>query len=336
MLISPFGMSPKAMVGHQSPVKAFSLEHEEDDGYESAQSDGVDQLLSGNWKPNYDVAIDEDETPQSGLNGADMLLPTVMDSIHLVPEIQISTKVAVEVTQVADAKLKYSEEDVTAMKAQWMAEARAELEASQLKHAATAAELNSMKSKEEEYVALITEYEATVTALEADKSTRDTTSMEAYARQLSELELANTRLRTERSEMEASFQQLHKRYEQLKTLQGNAVKNEGILKQTLSKSQADFMAAEARFLRLKNHAQTQLDAANAEINRIREESIKKNLLLAAKLSRCQTQLASLQVEHSLVQSENQTLQSVVAELCASLHPSSSNNAMVVTAPVASN
>lgn len=314
MLISPFGLSPKVILSEKSPVRNFSLEAEDDDGYASAESDSVDHLLSGNWKPNFDVDLGDDE----GVEMGETLMPTIMmPSVVETPAAATSTSE----TQ-ATGLYRYTDADVAAMKAQWLAEAQKEKEAEFSQHRAMAQEYATLQQKEGEYLALISEYEATVTALEQEKKSRDDSNLEAYARQLSELEVSNTRLRTEREEMETSFQQLHKRYEQLKTLQANAIKNEGVLKQTLAKSQADLMSAEARFLRLKTHAQAQLDAANAEINRIRDESVKKNLLLAAKLSLCQTQLASLSVEHELSRGENQTLQNIVSDLCAQINPSS--------------
>jgi DNA repair exonuclease SbcCD ATPase subunit len=314
ILISPFGMSPKAIVAVKTPIEPFSLDHEEDEGYHSAKSDSVDQLLNGDWKPNFDVDLEDEETTEVASNGIDLQSWNTLTEPTILASQASSTE--------SSKAYKYTEADVAAMKAQWMMEAQQEREAQIAKHAETESAYSELQTKEGEYMALISEYEKTVTALEEEKKTRDGSNLEAYAHQLSELELSNTRLRTERQEIETSFQQLHKRYEQLKTLQANAIKNEAVLKQTLAKSQADLMAAEARFLRLKSHAQTQLDAANAEINRIREESMKKNLLLAAKLSLCQVQLASLSVEHELSKGENQTLQTIVSDLCSQLQPSS--------------
>jgi DNA repair exonuclease SbcCD ATPase subunit len=312
LLISPFGLSPK-------PVKQnFSLEQDEDDGYHSAESDSVDDLLSGNWQPNYDLPLEDEEVVEStNQERESILMPTLMEPSQ-----------SVTITQ--NSAFKYTEEDVAAMKAQWMKEMHEERETAQKKQSAVETAFSELQEKEGQYLALITEYEATVTALEQEKKSRDDSNLEAYARQLSELEVANTRLRTERQELEGTFQQLHKRYEQLKTLQANAIKNETVLKQTLAKSQTDLMTAEARFLRLKTHAQTQLDAANAEINRIRDESVRKTLLLAAKLSLCQTQLASISVEFDLSKGENQTLQNIVSELCAQINPTSSQSAPEVS------
>lgn len=308
MLISPFGMTPKAMAKPKTPAKNFVLDVEEEDGYASAKSeDEVDQLLKGSWKPNYDIALDDEEdlTAANKPNEQNLLLPTVLSPTVLEP-------IMPSLASSDSTQARYTESDVAAMKAQW----EQEREALQAKTEAAEKNAADMQQKEAEYLALITEYEATVNALEAEKNSRDSTSMEAYARKLGDLEVENAKLRGERQEMENSFQQLHKRYEQLKVLQTNAVKNEGILKQALAKSQSDFMAAEARFLRLKNHAQTQLDAANTEINRIRDEGMKKNLLLAAKLSLCQTQLTSISVELQIARTEKDTLESVVSQLCS--------------------
>lgn len=333
MLISPFGMSPKA-VAKSTPVKNFSLDQEEDDGYASAQSDSVDQLLSGNWKPNFDIDLEDEDN--------NILMPTIMeptvdkkiseeavakttsierdvssDSVALGGEKKqmIDSEPLMAIPTDTSVAKTYTQAEVDAMKEAWKLEAAQERENFDSKMSEKEIEVSALKVKESEYLALIGEFEATVTVLEKEKSERDSSSMEAWAGKLSELELANTRLRTERAELENTFQQLHKRYEQLKGLQVNAIKNEGVLKQTLAKSQSDLMAAEARFLRLKTHAQAQLDAANAEINRIRDESMKKNLLLAAKLSLAQTQLASLSVEHNLSKNENNTLQKIITELC---------------------
>lgn len=334
MLISPFGMSPKA-VAKSTPVKNFSLDQEEDDGYASAQSDSVDQLLSGAWKPNFDIDLEDEDN--------NILMPTVMehttekktteesiikpttaierdvssDSIAIEGEKKqmIDSEPLMTVPAETSVSKTYTQAEVDAMKESWKREAAQERENFESKMSEKEIEVSALKVKESEYLALIGEFEATVTVLEKEKSERDSSNMDAWAGKLSELELANTRLRTERAELENTFQQLHKRYEQLKGLQVNAIKNEGVLKQTLAKSQSDLMAAEARFLRLKTHAQAQLDAANAEINRIRDESMKKNLLLAAKLSLAQTQLASVSVEHTLSKNENQTLQKIITELC---------------------
>lgn len=320
LLISPFPMSPKAIISQKSPVpKTFSLETEEDDGYLSVESDGVEELLNGNWKPNFDGDLDDDDVEETPKTESEILMPTFLEPVVVVSSSDANSN--------GTGCLKYTEADVAAMKAQWMAEVRAEMlrekETLVARLNASEAAQASMQEKEGEYMALISEYEATVTALEQDRKANESSNLEAYGRQLSELELANTRLRTERQELEASFQQLHKRYEQLKTLQANAIKNEGVLKQTLAKSQADLMTAEARFLRLKTHAQAQLDAANTEITRIREESVKRHVLLAAKLSLTQTQLASVSVEWDLSRVENQKLNSVVADLCEQIQPRSS-------------
>lgn len=345
MLISPFGMSPKAMV-KKTPVKTFSLEQEEDDeGYASAQSDSVDHLLNGNWKPNFDIDMEEDEGENLIPSANVALTPTVARSmpeqlVAMEPTIisreqpcDLGAMVGERKEKKEEATLKqafveekaqveaqvsgktFSESEVEAMREAWMREVALERVQWETKVAKEESALAALRVKEAEYISLITEYESAVTKMEKEKAVRDATNLEAYAEKLSEIELANTRLRTEKAEVEASFQQLHKRYEQLKGLQANAIKNEGVLKQTLGKSQSDLMSSEARFLRLKTHAQAQLDAANAEINRIRDESLKKNLLLAAKLSLAQTQLASLSVEHALSKTENSTLQNIISELC---------------------
>lgn len=333
MLISPFGMSPKAIT-KSTPVKNFSLDQEDDDGYASAQSDSIDQLLSGAWKPNFDIDLDDEE------NG--ILTPTVMEPaakpeialvatpvVHMSRESSSSSmalggekKTMIEGESLMTVSVEsgstvktFTQAEVDAMKESWKQEMAMERENFESKMTEKEIEISALKVKESEYLALVSEFEATVTALEKEKAERDSSNVEAWAGKLSELEVANTRLRSERAELENTFQQLHKRYEQIKGLQVNAIKNEGVLKQTLAKSQADLMAAEARFLRLKTHAQAQLDAANAEINRIRDESMKKNLLLAAKLSLAQTQLASLSVEHNLSKNENSTLHNIITELC---------------------
>lgn len=335
-------MSPKA-VAKSTPVKNFSLDHEEDDGYASAQSDSIEQLLAGNWKPNYDIDLEDEENSalvptvmeasgdKQSLEASVVSMPVAMERVvssesvvlggEKVKSVESGSLAATSVGTLAD-KL-YTYEEVEAMKAEWTRVLAQERENTESKMAEKDIEVSALKVKESELMALITEFEATVTVLEKEKAERDSSNMEAWAGKLSELELANTRLRSERTELEGSFQQLHKRYEQLKGLQVNAIKNEGVLKQTLSKSQSDLMAAEARFLRLKTHAQAQLDAANAEINRIRDESMKKNLLLAAKLSLAQTQLASLSAEHILSKNENQTLQVIISDLCNSVPSSAS-------------
>jgi len=310
------------MVAGRNPAKNFMLDQDDEDGYASAQSDSVDQLLNGNWKPNFDVDLEDEDSMDASALVPTVLMPTVLHGEVAKP---VAVTIPVEEAQPVASQFKYTEADVAAMKAQWKLESEKERDSLQLKCSELTATVTELQQKEGEYLALVAEYETTVTALEAEKSARDATNMEVYARQLSELEVSNTRLRAERAEMETSFQQLHKRYEQLKLLQSNAIKNEGVLKQALAKSQADLMSGEARFLRLKTHAQTQLDAANAEINRIRDESMKKNLLLAAKLSLSQTQVASLAGEYELSRAENETLQSVVSELCTKIQPSSSSS-----------
>lgn len=135
---------------------------------------------------------------------------------------------------------------------------------------------------------------------------------------MTEFELTCAKVTAEKEQLNAALQALTKRYESLKTLQANAIKNESVLKTTLTKSQSDLLTSESRFQRLKAHAQEQLDAANAEISRIREESSKKSLLLAAKWNLAQTQLQTLQGEYQVCHSQNIKLHTIISELTDSI------------------
>jgi SMC interacting uncharacterized protein involved in chromosome segregation len=92
--------------------------------------------------------------------------------------------------------------------------------------------------------------------------------------------------------VENAFSDLHRRYEKLKEQLNEQQAVEAEVRSALARTQQDVDVATDRFAKLKEHAEQQLSAANAEIDRLKRERDNDRLVMQSKIAMLESRATS--------------------------------------------
>ncbi|XP_071553457.1 uncharacterized protein [Temnothorax nylanderi] len=153
---------------------------------------------------------------------------------------------------------------------------------------------------------LLTERERDRTSLEQDKA--------KLQEELQELQAANHHL----TNMEAAFNDVHQKYKRLKGVVSVYKSKETVLKESIQKNVKTIKTLETRYDRLKEHAMTQLEKANLELDGIRKQNEAETVKLHAMIRKAELKSNSLAEDVEQRTKENKELAEILDEVIARL------------------
>ncbi|XP_015597627.1 flocculation protein FLO11 isoform X2 [Cephus cinctus] len=159
---------------------------------------------------------------------------------------------------------------------------------------------------------VVDEYEKSISRLVADRE-RDRVKMEKEKAKLQEdLQTTNSHL----SHAEEAFNDVHQKYERLKTILAGFQNNEIVLKQSIQDNQETIKKLESRYEQLKNHAMTQLEKANLELEGSRKQNEAETVRLQAMVKKAELKSNSLSELVEQKTKENKELAKILDEVIA--------------------
>lgn len=168
-----------------------------------------------------------------------------------------------------------------------------------------------IKSKSQMTV-VVEEYEKSISRLLTEKE-RDRTNFEQEKAKLQEeLQVANVHL----NNTEAAFNDVHQKYERLKGVVSTCKSNETLLKESIQENMETIKCLETRYDQLKNHAMTELEKANFELDAIRKQHEDETVKLHAMLRKAELKSNSLAELVEQKTKENKELTQILDEVIA--------------------
>ncbi|XP_018308714.1 transforming acidic coiled-coil-containing protein 3 isoform X2 [Mycetomoellerius zeteki] len=159
---------------------------------------------------------------------------------------------------------------------------------------------------------VVEEYEKSISRLLADRE-RDRTSFEQDKMKLQEeLQAANHHL----TNTEAAFNDVHKKYERLKGVVSVYKNNETVLKESIQENVETIKTLETRYDKLKEHAMTQLEKANLELDGIQKQNEAETVKLHAMIRKAELKSNSLAELVEQKSKENKELAKILDEVIA--------------------
>ncbi|CAK9833833.1 Transforming acidic coiled-coil-containing protein 1 [Anthophora retusa] len=168
-----------------------------------------------------------------------------------------------------------------------------------------------VKSKSQMTV-VVEEYEKSISRLLTERE-RDRTNFEQEKAKLQEeLQAANVHL----ANTEAAFNDVHQKYEKLKGIVSVYKNNESVLKESIQENMETIKGLETRYDHLKNHAMSQLEKANFELDAIRKQHEDETVKLHAMLRKAELKSNSLAELVEQKTKENKELTQILDEVIA--------------------
>ncbi|KAF9927250.1 Transforming acidic coiled-coil-containing protein 3 [Linnemannia zychae] len=137
-------------------------------------------------------------------------------------------------------------------------------------------------------------------------------------KEIQTLKEQNSKLTEIKEETEEAFIVLKTRYDELKSLNQKHVENEGILRNAVEALKQDFEASEARYEKVKAHADAKFIVASQEMEQTRIGFENEVAMLKAQLSRQEMQMRTLEQALEIKNKENEDLILFSEELIAKL------------------
>ncbi|XP_072764062.1 uncharacterized protein Tacc isoform X2 [Anoplolepis gracilipes] len=159
---------------------------------------------------------------------------------------------------------------------------------------------------------VVEEYEKSISRLLTERE-RDRTNFEQEKAKLQEeLQAANHHL----TNTEAAFNDVHQKYERLKGVVSVYKNNEAVLKESIQENVDTIKTLETRYDQLKEHAMTQLEKANLELDGIRKQHEAETVKLHAMIRKADLKSNSLAELVEQKTKENKELAKILDEVIA--------------------
>ncbi|KMQ96216.1 transforming acidic coiled-coil-containing protein 1 [Lasius niger] len=159
---------------------------------------------------------------------------------------------------------------------------------------------------------VVEEYEKSISRLLTERE-RDRTNFEQEKAKLQEeLQAANHHL----TNTEAAFNDVHQKYERLKGVVSVYKNNEAVLKESIQENVDTIKTLETRYDKLKEHAMTQLEKANLELDGIRKQNEAETVKLHAMIRKAELKSNSLAELVEQKTKENKELAKILDEVIA--------------------
>ncbi|XP_012527640.1 transforming acidic coiled-coil-containing protein 2 isoform X2 [Monomorium pharaonis] len=159
---------------------------------------------------------------------------------------------------------------------------------------------------------VLEEYEKSISKLVTARE-KDRTSFEQDKAKLQEeLQAANHHL----TNTEAAFNDVHQKYERLKGVVSVYKNNESVLKESIQENVETIKTLETRYDQLKEHAMTQLEKANLELDGIRKQNEAETVKLHAMIRKAELKSNSLTELVEQKTKENKELAKILDEVIA--------------------
>ncbi|XP_029170321.1 transforming acidic coiled-coil-containing protein 3 isoform X2 [Nylanderia fulva] len=159
---------------------------------------------------------------------------------------------------------------------------------------------------------VVEEYEKSISRLLTERE-RDRTNFEQEKAKLQEeLQAANHHL----TNTEAAFNDVHQKYERLKGVVSVYKNNEAVLKESIQENVDTIKTLETRYDQLKEHAMTQLEKANLELDGIRKQNEAETVKLHAMIRKAELKSNSLAELVEQKTKENKELAKILDEVIA--------------------
>ncbi|KOC60393.1 Transforming acidic coiled-coil-containing protein 1, partial [Habropoda laboriosa] len=168
-----------------------------------------------------------------------------------------------------------------------------------------------VKSKSQMTV-VVEEYEKSISRLLTERE-RDRTNFEQEKAKIQEeLQATNVHL----ANTEAAFNDVHQKYERLKGFVSTYKNNETVLKENIQENMETIKDLETRYDQLKNHAMTQLEKANFELDAMRKQHEDETVKLHAMVRKAELKSNSLAELVEQKTKENKELTQILDEVIA--------------------
>ncbi|KAF9136150.1 Transforming acidic coiled-coil-containing protein 3, partial [Linnemannia schmuckeri] len=138
------------------------------------------------------------------------------------------------------------------------------------------------------------------------------------AKEIQTIKEQNVKLTESKEETEEAFILLKSRYDELKALNHKHVENEGILRNAVESLKQDFETSEARYEKVKAHADAKFVVASQEMEQTRIVFENEVTMLKGQLSRQEMQMRTLEQALEIKNKENEDLILFSEELIAKL------------------
>ncbi|XP_067658075.1 transforming acidic coiled-coil-containing protein 3-like [Haliotis asinina] len=169
-----------------------------------------------------------------------------------------------------------------------------------------------LKQTNEEMKAVVSEFEKTISQLQAEKEKTCNASQQSLQDIVREKEQVLDDLHS----VETAFSNLHQRYEKTKGVVEGFKQNEEVLKKCVADYQSKLKKSEQKLQLLKQQAEEKLDHANMEIEKERKGHMSEMARLQAGLKKAELQISSLEKSLEQKVKENQELTAICDELIA--------------------
>ncbi|XP_012938234.1 transforming acidic coiled-coil-containing protein 1 [Aplysia californica] len=169
-----------------------------------------------------------------------------------------------------------------------------------------------LKHTNEDMRMVVTEFEKTISQLQAEKEKTRTDS----SKSLQSVEHERDQALEDLQSVESAFSDLHRRYEKSKTIIEGFKRNEEQLKLCVSDLQEKLKKSDAKMQSLKSQAEEKLDRANEDIEKIKKTTKQDIIRLEAALKKAELRISGLEDSLQNKEKENQELTAICDELIA--------------------
>ncbi|XP_012220320.1 transforming acidic coiled-coil-containing protein 3 isoform X2 [Linepithema humile] len=166
---------------------------------------------------------------------------------------------------------------------------------------------------------VVEEYEKSISRLLTEREKDRTNFEQEKAKLQEELQAANHHL----TNTEAAFNDVHQKYERLKGVVSAYKNNETVLKESIQENVDTIKTLETRYDQLKEHAMTQLEKANLELDGIRKQNEAETVKLHAMIRKAELKSNSLAELVEQKTKENKELTKILDEVIARVAPGNS-------------
>ncbi|XP_012167364.2 centrosomal protein of 290 kDa isoform X2 [Bombus terrestris] len=204
------------------------------------------------------------------------------------------------------------EEELEKQKKEYEAELEKQKNAFQEKMNKLQAQMAQEIKSKSQMTVVVEEYEKSISRLLTERE-RDRTNFEQEKAKLQEeLQATNVHL----SNTEAAFNDVHQKYEKLKGFVSVYKSNEAVLKEGIQENMETIKGLETRYDQLKNHAKTELEKANFQLDAIRKQHEDETVKLHALVRKAELKSNSLAELVEQKTKENKELTQILDEVIA--------------------
>ncbi|BFY96970.1 hypothetical protein BsWGS_00010 [Bradybaena similaris] len=169
-----------------------------------------------------------------------------------------------------------------------------------------------VKHSNEEMRMIVSEFEKTISQLQAEKEKTKTDSHKA----VQNLESERDQVMEDLQSVETAFSDLLRRYEKSKSIIEGFKRNEEQLKQCVEDLQTKLKKSEIKLQALRSQAEDKLDKANEDIEKIKKSTKSDIVRLEAALKKAELRISGLEESLQRKEKENQELTAICDELIA--------------------